>query len=189
MEVQKEQNVSTWGSEDDPFTAYGSLIITDVDGDGEDEFVVGGCMGGMGILRLDHSILWWKRREYNDLMLRLPGVADIDGDGIKEVGVGHADGNFVCYNGLDGSVKWSLNLGAVTTDIQSCDIDGDGKVEFITGTSDGRLLSIGEGRLKWEFDFGYSVGSPIIADFNNDGLPEVIVAVGDGYLYSVVNAS
>jgi hypothetical protein len=189
MEVQKEQNVSTWGSEDDPFTAYGSLIITDVDGDGEDEFVVGGCIGGMGILRSDHSILWWKRRVYNDLMLRLPGVADIDNDGVKEIGIGHADGNFVCYNGLDGSMKWSLNVGAVTTDIQSCDIDGDGKVEFVTGTSDGRLLAIGDGRLKWEYDFGYSVGNPVIADFDHDGLPEVIVAVGDGYLYSVVSAS
>jgi outer membrane protein assembly factor BamB len=189
MEVQKEQNVSTWGSEDDPFTAYGSFIITDVDGDGKDEFVVGGCIGGMGILRSDHSILWWKRRVYNDLLLRLPGVADIDNDGIKEIGVGHADGDFVCYNGLDGSVKWSLNVGAVTTDIQSCDIDGDGKVEFVTGTSDGQLLAIGDGRLKWEYNFGYSVGNPIIADFNNDGLPEIIVAVGDGYLYSVVNAS
>jgi hypothetical protein len=189
MEVQKEQNVSTWGSEDDPFTAYGSFIITDVDGDGKDEFVVGGCIGGMGILRSDHSILWWKRRVYNDLLLRLPCVADIDNDGIKEIGVGHADGNFVCYNGLDGSVKWSLSVRAVTTDIQSCDIDGDGEVEFITGTSDGRLLAIGDGRLKWEHDFGYSVGNPIIADFDHDGLPEVIVAVGDGYLYSVVNAS
>jgi len=189
MEVQKEQNVSTWGSEEDPFTAYGSIIITDVDGDKEDEFVVGGCMGGMGVLRSNHSILWWKRRVYNDLMLRLPGVADIDGDGMKEVGVGHADGKFVCYNGMDSSVKWSLDIGAVTTDIQSCDIDGDGKVEFITGTSDGRLLSIGDGRLKWEYDFGYSVGNPVIADFDSDGLPEIIVAVGDGYLYSIVNAS
>jgi len=170
----------------DPFTAYGSVIICDVNNDGMEEFIFAGCFGALGVMNQNHDILWWKSVPLSDLSMRYPGVADIDGDSIIELGVGYSRGEFICYSAETGDVKWQINLGSVTSDIVSCDIDGDGYAEFIAGMADGRLLAIGNGGvIKWSYDFGFSVGSPVIADFDGDGLAEIFVVVGDGWLYSM----
>lgn len=194
MEVMKKAGTldispESLASNTDPFTAYGSLIVCDVNGDGIEEFIVAGCFGALGVMDREHRILWWKSVPLADLSMRYPGVADVDNDGIIELGVGYSQGDFVCYSAVSGDAKWRINLGSITSDIVSCDIDGDGHPEFIAGTADGRLLVIGNGGvIKWSHDFGYSVGFPVIADFDEDGLPEILVAVGDGWLYSVGQA-
>ncbi len=180
-----------FGTDKDPFTAYGSPILVDVDNDGNEEIVVGGCFGGMGVLRMDHSIVWWKRTSFTDVMMRLPGIAEIE-HGVRCVGICHSNGEFDCYDGKTGTERWKLNLGSTTSDIVSCDIDGDGNEEFITGTTDGRLISIGEdaqgrGEIKWSVPVGFALGSPVIADADGDGLPEVLVVTGDGYLVCIGN--
>ncbi|HEX9006167.1 MAG TPA: FG-GAP-like repeat-containing protein, partial [Bacteroidota bacterium] len=179
-----------FGTDKDPFTAYGSPILIDVDGDGREEIVIGGCFGGMGVLREDHSVLWWKRTPFTDVTLRLPGIADLSGTGRRSVGACHADGSFVCYDGATGRERWTLRLETTTSDIVSCDIDGDGREEFIMGTTDGRLLAIGEdaggrGVLRWSVEIGTSVGTPAIADTDGDGSPEIIAVAGDGKVYCV----
>lgn len=181
-----------FGTEKDPFTAYGSPILVDVDNDGKEEILVGGCFGGMGVLRMDHSVMWWKRTSFTDVMMRLPGIAEIQ-PGVRWVGVCHANGEFNCYDGKTGDERWKLNLGSTTSDVVSCDIDGDGKEEFITGTTDGRLIAIGEnaqgiGEIKWSIPFGFALGSPVIADADGDGFPELLVVTGDGHLVCVGNA-
>ena len=70
-----------FGSAIDPFTAYGSAILVDVDNDGREEMIIGGCFGGFGVLRDDYSILWWMQTPFTDMMLRLPGIADVHGNG------------------------------------------------------------------------------------------------------------
>ncbi len=185
-----EDRKADFGSGKDPFTAYGSPILIDIDGDGVEEILVGGCFGGFGMLRHDHTVLWWVRTPFTDVMLRLPGIADVLGDGRLCVGICHADGVFVCLEGTTGRELWNLDLRATTSDIVSCDIDGDGKEEFITGTADGRLLAIGtdgegNGTVRWELDLGYSLGSPVIADADGDGMPEVLVVSGDGTLICI----
>ncbi len=183
-----------FGTEKDPFTAYGSPILVDVDGDGQEEIVIGGCFGGMGVLKDDHTVLWWKRTPFTDVTLRLPGIADLDGSGNRSVGVCHADGAFVCYDGRTGRESWTIPLGTTTSDIVSCDIDGDGREEFIMGTTDGRLLAIGEdprgrGTIRWSVELGSSVGTPSVADTNGDGLPEIIAVAGDGSVYCIAQTA
>jgi len=100
-----------------------------------------------------------------------------------ELGVGHINGKFVCYSSKTGKEKWSFNLNSVTSDIVCCDIDGDGYYEFIFGTSDGRLIALGNNaKIKFELQFDSSVGSPIIADIDNDNKPEIIVLTGDSQI-------
>ena len=85
---------------------------------------------------------------------------------------------------------WSLDLRSTTADIVSCDIDGDGKEEFIAGTTDGRLLAIGtdasgKGVIRWGVNIGFALGSPVIADVDGDGCCEILVVSGDGSLVCV----
>lgn len=188
-----KDRLELFGTVKDPFTAYGSAVLLDVDGDHEEEMVIGGCFGGMGVLKKDHSVLWWKVTPFTDVMMRVPGIADVAGNGQRCVGICHANGEFVCHDGATGKERWTMNLKTTTSDIVSCDIDGDGREEFIMGTADGRLLAIGEGKdgrgmIKWSVEVGSSVGTPTIADACGEGMPQVIAVAGDGMLYCIAQA-
>jgi hypothetical protein len=185
-----EKHHADFGTEKDPFTAYGSPILLDVDGDGKEEIIVAGCFGGFGVLKDDYSILWWKRTPFTDMMARLPGVADVYGDGRACLGICRADGTFTCLEGTSGKELWHIPLHTTTADIASCDIDGDGKEEFIAGTTDGRLIAIGvnpegEGCIRWTVNLGFALGSPVVADADGDGYAEVLVVSGDGRLICI----
>jgi hypothetical protein len=182
-----EQTLSTSSSIEDPFTAYGTPIIH-----GEDE-IIGGCFGGFGILtphptspprgRGVLSVKWWHRAAFGDVLYRLPGIGDIDGDGKLELGQGHADGTFRIYDYETGVLRALLDLNAISTDVLTLDS------KFITGTSDGRLVVIGyEGKefvVLDEFETGSAMGSPIAADFDGDGVAEIFVVAGDGNLICI----
>ena len=179
-----------FGSAKDPFTAYGSPILLDVDNDGREEILVGGSFGGFGMLRDDFSILWWMQTPFTDMMLRLPGIADVQGDGRLCIGICRANGRFSCLDGATGRELWNIDLQSTTADIVSCDIDGDGKEEFIAGTTDGRLLAIGtdasgRGVIRWAVNIGCALGNPIVADADGDGFAEVLFVSGDGSLICV----
>jgi len=184
-EFTKERQAD-FGSEKDPFTAYGSPIVLE---EGS-AVLVAGCFGGFGLLRKDDGIAWWKRAPFTDTMLRLPGIADLTGDGRLAVGTCHANGIFECLDAGTGATLWELDLGSTTSDVASGDIDGDGKEEFITGTTDGRLIAIGvdgsgRGILRWSLDLGFALGSPVIADVDGDGEAEILIVSGEGNLVCV----
>ena len=124
------------------------------------------------------------------MLLRLPGVGDLRGDGSRCLGIGHLDGTFAFYDGATGREVGRLPLGAVTADVVTCDLDGDGRDEFITGTTDGRVLAVGLGddgapEVRWAVSLGFAAGSPVVADADGDGYPEVLVVAGDGFLYGL----
>ncbi len=181
-----KEHQADFGSEKDPFTAYGSPIILEEGA----AVLVAGCFGGIGVLRGDDSIAWWKRAPFTDMMLRLPGIADIAGNGRLAVGCCHSNGIFECVDAEKGTTLWELNLGSTTSDIVSADIDGDGREEFVTGTTDGRLIAIGadsagRGVIRWSLTMGFALGSPVIADVDGDGEAEILLVTGDGNLVCV----
>jgi outer membrane protein assembly factor BamB len=106
------------------------------------------------------------------------------------IGICRSNGLFYCLEESSGRELWSIDLHSTTADIAACDIDGDGKEEFIAGGTDGRLLAIGvdpagAGVIKWSMDLGYALGNPVIADADGDGYAEILVVVGDGTLVCV----
>lgn len=107
-------------------------------------------------------------------------------DGRWLMGIPRQDGKFVCVDVETGNPRWEYPLEATADDVSACDIDGDGRQEFLVGTSHGDLFALAdEGdnpRVVWRAQFPTGVRSPVIADVDGDGASEILVAMGDGSL-------
>jgi len=115
-------------------------------------------------------------------------VADIDGDGLKEIiCLLDINGELLVLN-ADGTKKWSATdaseyeYGAVAVDV-----DGDGNVEIITGSeSDGVLMYDHLGNLIKQYSnpaSTYCSCNPSVADIDGDGKLEILCGfdwVGSG---------
>ena len=101
------------------------------------------------------------------------------------MGFGRQNGHFTCLNVSDGSQRWDLDVQASCSDVVTCDVDGDGKDEFIFGTSHGAIYAIGDDdgkpRLVWKIDTAAVQGAPILADLLGSGRPQIIVPSGKGW--------
>ncbi len=177
----------------DDFAAYGSLIPVDVDGDGVEEWIAAAVYGGIGVVEEGRSMRWWRSAPLSTLTGGFPGVADVDGDGLPEIGMSQADGDFVCLRADTGMEKWRLHIGETATDVITCDIDGDGRIEFVFATQQGSIMAVGVstsgcGLVKWKIALGYSLGPVVAADPGGRGTSEILVVSGDGYLYHIGEA-
>lgn len=112
--------------------------------------------------------------------LRLP-------EGRWAMGFGRQNGNFACLNVADGTVRWELPVEATCSDVTVCDVDGDGRMEFLFGTSHGFLYAVQDagnhGKILWEVRGDAAWGAPIPADVNGDGVSELMVSSTDGYVF------
>jgi len=176
----------------DDFSAYGTPVPVIVSPESEPVWILSGNYGGMGAIGADHSARWWLSAPLPSLTSSFAGIADIDDDGIVELGLSYADGDFVCLRGDTGEEKWRLHNCGVASDVVACDIDGDGRIEFVLATREGELMAIGSstsgaGLIKWRMQFPTSLGPPVVADFDGDGESEVIVVAGDGWMYAIGN--
>lgn len=174
----------------DDFSAYGSPATIALDNTGNQAWLLHGNYGGAGVINFDHSVRWWLSAPLSTLTSSHFGVADIDNDGITEIGISYCDGDFVCFRADTGEEKWRLHDVGVASDVVTCDIDSDGQTEFILATREGELLCLasstsGCGLVKWRLTFDYSLGPPIVADVDGDGASEILVVSGDGYMYGI----
>jgi hypothetical protein len=148
----------------------GAPTLADLDNDGSPEIIVGGHDGWVHVYRGDGTVLWEQPAVVQSggpavAIDAAPTVADIDGDGYKEVivaaqsiSVPNQSGGVVVFD-HNGNVKWRwttghdiFNLwnpaagthgdgyveGAVTSPAIG-DIDGDGKPEIVIGALDNRI--------------------------------------------------
>lgn len=145
-----------------------------------------------GVMTVKASPLWHNvlscgtGRTGNEGFLRLA-------DGTWLLGFGRQNGNFACINVDDGSVRWELPIDASCSDIVTGDIDGDGRMEFVFGTSHGALYAVGDDNAKprvvWKAELGSAAGAPIIADSTGDGKSDIAVPTADGYVTLLTSAT
>ena len=74
--------------------------------------------------------------------LRDPIAVDVDGDGTDEVVFGSDDGWLYALHASDGSLAFSLSLGAPVLHVIAADIDLDPAVELEASLGDGRLVAV-----------------------------------------------
>ena len=129
-----------------------------------------------------------------------PSIADIDGNGSREIIAGMRDGKLYVFN-ADGTPYPGFPYvtgGDITMGPAIGDIDGDGRQEIVFGSGvDAKLYAV---RYDGSSAAGFPVSlalsgdwdsSPALADLNGDTYPDVVVGGSSGgvYAFSGVNGS
>jgi len=167
--------------------------LADVNGDGVLEVVLGSddsniyCLNGV-----DGRVLWALRC---DGPIRAPpAIGDVDCDGSTEIVVAGDDSTIYAINGRSGERNWqSSHKGARSGSlIQSApclvDINGDGKLEIVTGSASGYLLvfdSKGSLQIRKDFEAPSFNASVAVGDINKDGVIEIVACSDNGAVYTV----
>ncbi|MBI3923407.1 MAG: hypothetical protein HY318_18445 [Armatimonadetes bacterium] len=167
------------------WSAYAIPLLFDFNGNGTLEALSGSCSYTLALWTLEGKLLW--HTPYLDGTSRQVGIRQHGGQ--VEIGCGAYRGGFRCYAAKDGTLLWSFQpRGNVTTDVVTCDIDGDGEEEFLFGASETlyALGSEGKGpKVKWQMDLPKALLSAICGDVDGDGKSEVLLLCADGYLYNI----
>jgi hypothetical protein len=139
----------------------------------------------VGVMTAHARPLWYRLPEVGEARTGAEGFLRLP-DGRWLMGFGRQNGRFACVEVATGKLRWELPIDAAASDVSACDIDGDGRPEFLFGTSHGDLYAVGDegdhARVLWKVHFPASVGMPVIADVDGDGAPEILAVTGDGYL-------
>ena len=137
--------------------------------------------GMFGLMNPDPTDGIWREELGYDVPPRV-GMADVDGDGVMEVGYAvQNDATFTCRDLWTGEVKWELRLPSVpNSPVIAADVDGDGKGEFLVGRYCIGTDAAGQGEIRWTSPV--PLGWAIIADFDGDGRGEIACA-GQGRIY------
>jgi len=85
------------------------------------------------------------------------------------------------------SPQWTLDMGKafICASPTLSDIDGDGRMEVLTGNTNGYFYCIdASGSYRWMYNTGASIQStPLAVDCDGDGHKEIFVGSDNGYLY------
>ena len=205
------------GPAKEPATKFVMHIPTaaiDVDGDGADDLIAD-SENWYGVISVKDN------RDITPAMVitaSVPGhwgayatpiVTKLTKDGPPQVFFSHAFG-LTLLTSLEGKPVWHYGLTRDTT--HSCypglgDLDGDGKLEFITGQKDGKLICYGadplaekcptcsmdqalmeanhSAQVRWTFSLKAPVSDFVTADLDGEGKSEALCGAGDGRLYAL----
>ena len=166
--------------------------LADVDNDGRLEIIVGTSMGWVYVLdpKTGHALDGWPV-QLGDVQGQV-AVGDIDNDGWLEIIAADARGSVVALR-VSGKEVWERHVGsAIGAGATLADFDGDGKLEIIIGTFDGRIFVLdgATGKDKPGFPFrtyGRITAPIMVTKLSDPKLPglQLVATSHDGFLYVI----
>lgn len=161
----------------------GGFAIGDLDGDGWPEVVAVNSQVATALNGRNGNVFWTSpdiARSLDVTGYNFPSIADMDADGTPEVTIGNA-----ILNGEDGTIQGQGNKGKGAAPYGGtgsggyygtlsvpADLDGDGKMELVTGNAAYKP----NGSIKWSNNG--PDGLIAVADFDLDGQGEVVMTSG-----------
>lgn len=114
-------------------------------------------------------------------------LLDIDNDGTKEMVFGDDSGNIhaVKADGINELNGFPVNIGGgIRTALAADDFGGDGKIELIASTMNGKLIAVDyTGSVVFQHSSnGIYFGNPMIADVDGNGTKEIIGITSTGFM-------
>ncbi|MEO8084162.1 MAG: FG-GAP-like repeat-containing protein [Ardenticatenales bacterium] len=109
-----------------------------------------------------------------------PVIADVDGDGRPEIGI--AGGGRYSMLEHDGTLKWSVPVGAFNffRGAAAADLDGDGTAEIVFQGPEGLMIIRGtDGHMVWQYSTPersatFAFNLPVIADVDADSHADIV---------------
>ena len=179
--------------------------LTDINGDGEKEIVFGTgapCNGSFAngiddfhsyVVVLDsRGNLVWKRLVGDVSTIALIWAGDIDKDSEVEVVACEEGGStenkepnsLLILNGKTGAIKRYIKTGEKFLGMEVCDWNRDGRLEIITGNSDGRIRIFNDSLdVIQETSFPTSARIHAACDFDGNGTTELLVSTRDSKVF------
>jgi len=170
---------------------YSTIAIGDVLGDKRLEVV---CAGADGIVNVfdafgNEPVIYFRT---NDKIRAAPVLADLDGDGKKDIIVGSMDMRLYAFKGDGQSLPgFPLYLGS---DIRtSIAITDENNPKIVVLGSDNRLFLVNrDGTIDSGFPKDLSISPlltyspPVVGDIDRDGNQEIVTIVNSGYDYRLI---
>ncbi len=166
-----------------PNVSAGFVGVGNFNSDPFPEIVV---VKGFNVYLLSHTgqIIWGPVRIPTAVNLAGPPlVADLDGDGVPEIGI--ATSEYYIVLNADGTLKWTTPTqdgSSGITGSSAFDLDGDGKAEVIYGDEFYlRIYKGSDGTVLAQFPLGSQtvIENPVVADVDADGSADIIAPAND----------
>ncbi len=159
--------------------SFSSPTISDLNGDGKLEIIIGSVNNSIYCLNSTGHTNW--RYFTTDSIFSSPAIYDLFGDSNKEIIFGSNDGMIHCLF-HNGTINWTFSTGeSIWSSPSIADLDNDGFYEILIGSNNYDFYCLqNNGNMLWKYTLlAPARTSSCVIDLDNDNVSEIIF--GSGY--------